>query len=397
MRVAAVIESPISVGGGFSQALNAVLQLKALAAGRHDVVAFTTVPDDRGQLEALGIQTEVLRLGWVDRMVRPYLFHPYFDKLQDLTGFGCSVERQLLERGVDLAYFTAPSPLPMYLRRVGYITTVWDVCHLDQPEFPEVGTRGEFARREFIFFNTLPRAIAVICASESMKGLLMRHYGLDPSRLLAMPFAPSPFLHVQGGPADDDVLRKYGLTAGYYYYPAQFWPHKNHVRIVQALERLGDQQPRRLAVFSGKDHGNLDHIRKTAERLGVADRIRVLGFVPPEDVRGLYKGCFALVMPTYFGPTNIPPLEAWSLDRPVVYSSHLHEQVADAALLVDPDSAEELAAALRRLEDADVRRSLSENGARRLRQTEAERMAAGEDLARRLLTFSRRVECGRPS
>jgi len=64
-----------------------------------------------------------------------------------------------------------------------------------------------------------------------------------------------------------------------------------------------------------------------------------LGFVPIEDMRGLYEGSLAIVMPTYFGPTNIPPLEAWTLEKPLIYSTHLAEQAGDAALLIDPNNA----------------------------------------------------------
>ena len=51
----------------------------------------------------------------------------------------------------------------------------------------------------------------------------------------------------------------------------------------------------------------------------------------------LYKESIALVMPSYFGPTNIPPLEAFNLGVPVLYSDlpGLKDQVGDAALLLD--------------------------------------------------------------
>jgi glycosyltransferase involved in cell wall biosynthesis len=393
VRVAVVIESPISVGGGFNQALSALLQLGRLAGNRHEVLAFTTVPGDRGHLEALGIDARILKVGRIDPLVRPIILSPYFEKLQDLTGLGGSIERQLLKYGVDLAYFTAHSSLPMYLRQVSYMTTVLDVCHLDQPEFPEVATRWEFFRRESIFFNTLSRAIAVVCASESMRKKLVVHYGVDPARLVAMPFSPSPFLGQDVGVKADSILLKYNLNEGYYFYPAQFWPHKNHVRILQALAIVRTQGVRRVVVFSGKDHGNLRHIMAEAARLGVADCVRTLGFVPPQDIRGIYENCLALVMPTYFGPTNIPPLEAWLLGRPVVYSSHLSEQTGNAALLVNPDSPEELASALLQLEDVAVREALIKNGYERLRLVERERVAGDEVLARCLDAFSRRIEC----
>ena len=77
-----------------------------------------------------------------------------------------------------------------------------------------------------------------------------------------------------------------------------------------------------------------------------------LGAAPEEDMPALYAPLStALVMPTFFGPTNIPPFEAWHYGRPVICSNipGIREQIGDAGLLVDPRSPEDLAQAMSRL------------------------------------------------
>jgi glycosyltransferase involved in cell wall biosynthesis len=66
---------------------------------------------------------------------------------------------------------------------------------------------------------------------------------------------------------------------------------------------------------------------------------------------GLYAGAVALVMPTFFGPTNIPVLEAWAYGCPVLTSDirGIREQVGDAGVLVDPRSVESIAEGIHRL------------------------------------------------
>lgn len=395
MRIATIIESRISQGGGFNQSINAVLRLKEICGGRHELLAFTSVPEDLSYLDSLGIQASVFQIRGFERLARPFPGSRAFEKLQELTGIGGSFEKSLLKLGVDLAYFVGHSVTPLYLRRIGYISTVWDVCHLDQPEFHEAASRREFFEREFAFSSTLSRAAAVVCATELLGGKLSRHYGVDTGRLIAVPFSPSPFLTHGNSTDSAEVLRKYGLHAGYYFYPAQFWPHKNHIRILQALKALRAQGIERRAVFSGKDHGNLPYLRAEAVRLGVQDLISVIGFVPPEDMRGLYESCLAVVMPTYFGPTNIPPLEAWSLGKPLVYSSHLREQAGEAAILVDPDSSESMVAALLKLEQVTVREELIAKGFKRLRSIELERLAGEKALRDCIESFSKKLECWR--
>lgn len=77
----------------------------------------------------------------------------------------------------------------------------------------------------------------------------------------------------------------------------------------------------------------------------MADRILFPGYVPDQDMAGLYAGAAALLMPTFFGPSNIPVLEAWAYGCPVITSDihGIREQCGDAALLVDPSSVEAIA------------------------------------------------------
>src|SRR4029453_16568851 len=88
-----------------------------------------------------------------------------------------------------------------------------------------------------------------------------------------------------------------------------------------------------------------------AQKRGVANQIRLLGYVPNEDMSPLYAQAVALIIPTFFGPTIIPVLEAWAFGCPVLTSDirGIREQVGDAALLVDPRSIESIADGIYRL------------------------------------------------
>ena len=110
-------------------------------------------------------------------------------------------------------------------------------------------------------------------------------------------------------------------------------------------------------------------------------------------MRGLYENAMVVVMPTYFGPTNLPPLEAWSLGIPLIYSSHLVEQTGNAALLVDPDNANELADAMLLCSKAEVRRKLICAGHHRLAEITIQRRIAEGQLCKVLEKFIARREC----
>jgi glycosyltransferase involved in cell wall biosynthesis len=185
------------------------------------------------------------------------------------------------------------------------------------------------------------------------------------------------------------------LEEGYFFYPAQFWAHKNHVRILEALVLLREAGTKLRLVLTGGDKGNRAYIENLSVRYSLDDQVRFLGFTPAEHMRGLYEGCMAVVMPTYFGPTNLPPLEAWTLGKPLVYSSHLKEQAGNAAVYANPDSATELAAAMKACTDPDTVTRLVLNGTIRLHEIEQQRRISEIALTNRLLQFEARRKCWR--
>ncbi len=141
------------------------------------------------------------------------------------------------------------------------------------------------------------------------------------------------------------IKSKYDLTREFIFYPAQFWPHKNHIYILKSLKILKEKYDIKIdAIFSGSDVGNLKYILQEAKKYEIEGQIRYIGYASDEDISHLYRNATALVMPTYFGPTNIPPLEAFAYGCPVCYSNldGLREQVGQAAFLMDLEDPESL-------------------------------------------------------
>ncbi|MGA8217267.1 MAG: glycosyltransferase family 1 protein, partial [Solirubrobacterales bacterium] len=150
---------------------------------------------------------------------------------------------------------------------------------------------------------------------------------------------------------------------------AKPWPHKNHERLLEALaairERTGDVIP---LVCSGARAGDFDRVRDRARELGLESMMHFPGFVSPKELRGLYELATALVFPSRFEGWGLPVCEAFSAGLPVAASSAtgLPDLVGDAGLIFDPESADEIAAAVQRIwTDEELRRSLAERGRER--------------------------------
>lgn len=398
MNIVALLSKTLGAGGGFDQGLNALLQMRRVAqAGGHEFQVLTTEADNLAHLESLGLQAHHQPFGRRDRLLAHAAGSPLLQSWVRRRRWVGPTEQALQRMGCDLAYFVGPDGRSAALQRTPFIATIWDLCHRDQPEFPEVRDFHEAAARDHEIRHQVCSAVLTLCDARSSAAALAQRYGADPARLLVMPFAPSPALNRPADAAAEAAARAaLGLGGGqpYLFYPAQFWAHKNHVRILQALALLRDNDGWRPTVaFAGRDWGNLSHVRATAAALGVQSQLQVLGFVPGDALRALYAGALAVVMPSYFGPTNLPPLEAWTVGTPLVYPAHLREQSADAALAFDADDAASLAEALRPLRDEAVRARLVQAGRARLMAIDAERAAAEQALAEHLARFASRRAC----
>jgi glycosyltransferase involved in cell wall biosynthesis len=89
--------------------------------------------------------------------------------------------------------------------------------------------------------------------------------------------------------------------------------------------------------------------------------VNYLGFVEGDDLATLYGAADLLVMPSFFGPTNLPIIEAWTARCPVITADirGIREMCQDAAVLVDPGSVDDIADAIHRLwTDGAARESL---------------------------------------
>lgn len=395
MKVVAFLSKPIGTGGGFDQALNGVLQMQRLCHGRHDFEVVTSEADNLPLLAGLGVNALHASPSPGDRLLDRLSTSALWHALQRRLRWVARFERTLIARGCDLVYFVTPDARSASLQRLNFITTVWDLCHRDHPEFPEVREFNESAVRERYYRHYLGAATLVLCDSTALADALARRYGIDPQRALAMPFAPSPFLG-RSPRSMPDVLAQHGLEQGYFFYPAQFWAHKNHVRIVQALAILRQRGAAPHVVFCGRDCGTLSHVETHAAACGVRAQVHFLGFVPPEQMRGLYEGALAVLMPTYFGPTNLPPLEAWTVGKPLVYSAHLADQAGDASLLAPADDAAAWADAMQACEDPALRERLVEAGRRRLAAIDGQRRAAEDALLAHLDAFAAKRACWGP-
>jgi glycosyltransferase involved in cell wall biosynthesis len=292
------------------------------------------------------------------------------------------LQRIVLSSGVEIIWNL--TPFTCITMEIPYITVVWDLQHRLQPYFPEVSANGSWSWRERNFADLCRRASVIITGTEAGKAEIEYFYQVPGSRIKILPH-PTPRFALDA-PSDDGakILNKYSIPERYLFYPAQFWSHKNHAGLLLAAKLLRDKYNLVFPlVFVGSDRGNYKHIRELADALDLSAQVYFLGFVPQEDLISLYRKAFALTYVTFFGPENLPPLEAFALGCPVIASNveGAQEQLGDAAMLVDPKDPKEIALAVKALhDDATWRRMLIQRGLKRARRF------TGEDFVNGILS-----------
>ncbi|MBL8550623.1 MAG: glycosyltransferase [Hyphomonadaceae bacterium] len=269
-------------------------------------------------------------------------------------------------RNCDMLWFNNIEPIH---NGVPYIFNIFDLQHRLQPFFPEVSGQGQFRHREGAYAESLQRAAYVITASEETREQVAHFYGVPLERIRVIPF-PTPQAALEApanaGVTEAELRAKHGVTRPYLFYPAQFWPHKNHISLLYALRLLVHEHGLDLSlVLTGADHGNAGYVRDTAAALGLADRVHLIGFVPHDELVPLYRHAAALSYMTYFGPDNLPPLEAFALGCPVVMSHipGVEKLYEDAAIYVSLKDERDIADGIRRVfDDPDATRRRVEKG-----------------------------------
>ena len=302
---------------------------------------------------------------------------------------GDAVRRRLLERvpslrrapvlGSPLPRASALVPLPRVdvvhlLTQQGFTTrmpslyTPHDLLHLHHPEF---FTPADLDRRERVYRALCARASLVTVMTPWGRNDLIEQYGLEPERVRVVPWG-APLPATDDAPTEG-LRERYGLPRRFALYPAHTWPHKNHVRLVEALAILRDRHGLRVPlVCTGHQDAHAERIHDRVLRLGLGGQVQQLGRVPSADLLGLYRLARCLVFPSLFEGWGMPVFEAFASSVPVACSTatSLPDQTRGAAVLFDPFDVEEMALALASVWEDDALR--------------ARLVASGEDRARAL-------------
>jgi glycosyltransferase involved in cell wall biosynthesis len=314
----AVDVTPIRAGGECGGAKPFVLELlKGMAAAprRHEYLLLTAGHNDGEFAAHDALNVTRRRVDTIDRQAAP---------------------RRLRDQGIDVLF--CPMTAPTFAEPgVPTVSILYDLQHVAYPWF---FSTTELAHRT-AFYRQLSEVVDhVVCISEFSRISLIRHVGVHPDRTSVAPIA----IHDRVPRCEPDAAWQVLAGSGFprcrfAFYPANFWPHKNHRMLLVAFGRFLKNRPDSdlHLVLTGEHLGEGAGIASAIERMGLTSRVHVLGFVPDTQLGALWSTASFLVFPSLFEGFGIPLTEAMQFGIPILCSREgsLPEVGGDEAVYFD--------------------------------------------------------------
>ena len=266
--------------------------------------------------------------------------------------------------------FNAPAnvaPLWFPGRLVLTIKTLHHCTH------PETIPRGIRLYRHIFVSRSAKRADIIVSNSESNSQDIVRYLNVPREKIRKVYEAYDPnVFRVREPEQVRATLASYGLTDPYVLFVSSLWPYKNPDGLLRAFIRVCREpgfERFRLVYVGGMDNCDFEmRLREEARAAGVEDRLMFTGYVPHAKLVDFYNGASVFVYPSHYETFGLTVPEAMASGTPVVASnvSSIPEIAGGAALLVEPNSPEEIADAIRRVVlNRDLANALREKGFRR--------------------------------
>jgi glycosyltransferase involved in cell wall biosynthesis len=203
----------------------------------------------------------------------------------------------------------------------GWIGYIADLQH---KRLPLYFSEQERRQRDKTFQSLLRDAKAIVVNARNVIEDIEEFYPDHRAKLFALPFCPP--IHVLKDISDEE-LTKYCLPSKYFLVSNQFWVHKSHKTIFEALQLLRDENYNVHVVCTGNQHDYrkpyyFRELQQYIQQNGLADRIHFLGVIPKKEQLAIMRRSMALIQPTLFegGPGGGAVYDAVSVGIPAIVS-----------------------------------------------------------------------------
>jgi glycosyltransferase involved in cell wall biosynthesis len=232
---------------------------------------------------------------------------------------------------------------------IPYICTVWDLQHRTLQDFREVNSYLVKNYRETVISENIKKAEFVITGTAYGKNLINKFYNIQNKKILIIPHPTPSYAFIN----KRYLLPKKYSFKNFFFYPANFWEHKNHLNLLKGFKIFNEKKIKYNLVLVGNisDKQNYNSIKEFIRENFPNNNVYVLGFVKRNILLSLYDHCLALTYLSFSGPENLPPLESFARGKPVLYSKFkgAYEQLRNLPTYVNPKDPKDIALGFSRI------------------------------------------------
>jgi glycosyltransferase involved in cell wall biosynthesis len=329
--------------GGINYFRNLLTALYALPERKIEAVIFTGLRSSERNFDGFPA-VKIVRSRLFDRGSILWRMRLYWQRMFSRDPL---LERLLRKHDVALLSHTDWAGKAAAIPAIGWLP---DFQHVHLPEF---FSKREIALRNENFSNMCRYCPTIIVSSFDAQADLVRFDPGCKSKSEVLQFVAAATDEKTILPGRGELEKRYKFSGKYFLLPNQFWKHKNHRVVIEALGLLGREGKRVLVLATGStaDYRHPDYFQSLMERakeLGVLDDFRHLGIIPAPDLAGLMRDAAAIINPSSFEGWSTSVEEAKSLGKRVLLSDIPVHREQNPALgsYFPPDDADALASML---------------------------------------------------
>ena len=235
-------------------------------------------------------------------------------------------ERFLTKNQIDLIFFLGCSRLSLFCNNIDYVTYIYEFHHLSRPDLPEYKGWSDFDFREELLDTNIKKSLSLIVDTQKKGRDLIKYYNCFEEKINVIPLTTSITelgnkTEAQNSNEIVDYIKK---NKEYFFYPAQYWSHKNHYYILQALQMLKKNHNLSVQfVFTGHKKNNFNFLVNKMNEFDLDNQITFFEYLNDEDIKNLYANCKGVVMPSLVGYSSLPLYEAFYFEKPIFYTKDL--------------------------------------------------------------------------
>jgi glycosyltransferase involved in cell wall biosynthesis len=250
--------------------------------------------------------------------------------------------------------------------------TSW-VCHgMDWYAMPQASKLLDRLSHRFLVPRYAAKADALISVSEITTEHLMKYLKVPRQRIHTIYSGLSEAFRVRLPPEHlEQIRQRFSLPPRFLLYCGAVYPPKNFTRLIQAYAKVGPAQGVPLVVAGGSNRYLSEHELDEHKRQNIAEWVRWPGWIDNKDLAAVYQLAEGLLLPSLYESVGMPIMEAMASGCPVLTSDRFgtKEIAGGAAVLVNPDSVDAIAAGIDRLlNDRELRAANVAAGLERARQ-----------------------------